>query len=154
MLTNQDERKKQLQISQSSLLDNVNGIAINKQVSIYSQLLGDAIIKKDRSDERCEDNDKTTKNGMDETQTQMLGTRDTALEIRGGTTSKLGKFEKSKKQKIEIYRTIDREYFTNERPTNTMEFIDKKTMKEMINSGVPYTSTSQHEVFERRIILN
>ena len=72
---------------------------------------------------------------------------------RPGNDSKLDKNAKNKKEKLAIYRKIDEKYSTNERPKNPAEFIDKKTMKETINPGIPYLSTSQNAVFERRIIL-
>ena len=44
--------------------------------------------------------------------------------------------------------------FAEKMPTNAQEFIDNQTQKVMINSGVPYRSTSYNEVFERRFRTN
>ena len=35
-----------------------------------------------------------------------------------------------------------------------MLFIDNEKQKVIINPGVPYVSTSQNEIFERRILMN
>ena len=58
-----------------------------------------------------------------------------------------------KKEKIQIYRALDKEYWASGIPSNPGDFIDKKTQKETINPGIPYVSTSQNAVFERRIRL-
>jgi len=59
----------------------------------------------------------------------------------------------NKKLKVELYNKIDREWFKSDKPTNPNEFIDLTKQKVIINPGVPYVSTSQNEVFERRIML-
>mmetsp|Transcript_27219 Transcript_27219/g.33860 ORF Transcript_27219/g.33860 Transcript_27219/m.33860 type:complete len:103 (+) Transcript_27219:28-336(+) len=61
---------------------------------------------------------------------------------------------KNRKEKLGIYNEIDREWFNPEKPTNPMLFIDNDKQKVVINPGVPYVSTSQNEIFERRILLN
>jgi hypothetical protein len=35
-----------------------------------------------------------------------------------------------------------------------MDYIDNNKQKVLINPGVPYVSTSQNEIFERRIMKN
>ena len=60
------------------------------------------------------------------------------------------KTEKRRKATRQIYEAIDMDYFKQNKPKNPLEFIDKKTQKVMLNPGVPYISTSQNEVFERR----
>ena len=59
-----------------------------------------------------------------------------------------------KEKKLDIYKDIaEGKYFTTDRPRNASEFI-QKNQKIMINPGIPYVSTSQTEVFERRNLLN
>ena len=60
----------------------------------------------------------------------------------------------NRKEKLQIYNEIDREWFNPDKPTNPMLFIDNEKQKVIINPGVPYISTSQNEIFERRIQLN
>ena len=74
---------------------------------------------------------------MDET--QMMNTRTSGFGDRRGE-SKLSTQAKNKKEKLLIYRDVEANYF--KRPSNTADFIDKKTMKEKINEGIPYLSTS------------
>lgn len=63
-----------------------------------------------------------------------------------------GKKERlKKKEQMEIYNQIDRQYFLDEPPTNPLEFINKNVLKVVINPGVPYVSTSVNEIFENRI---
>lgn len=71
-----------------------------------------------------------------------------------GTLSVLSKHTRAKKEKIQIYHEIDRDFFNTEKPTNPLDFINTTNQKVMINPGVPYVSTSQNEIFERRILLN
>ena len=66
----------------------------------------------------------------------------------------VSKQTKNKKEKLEIYHDIDRAYFSSDKPQNPMAFIDKDRQKVMINPGVSYKSTSEKEIFERRLILH
>ena len=61
---------------------------------------------------------------------------------------------RKKTNQIKLYGEIDRNFFSTEKPTNPMEYIDNDKQKVHINPGVPYVSTSQNEIFERRILLN
>ena len=60
--------------------------------------------------------------------------------------------DRNKREKLKIYSEIDKIFFTNERPSNPLDFINKDTQKVMINPGIPYVSTSHYEIFERRNI--
>lgn len=44
--------------------------------------------------------------------------------------------------------------FIGKKSTNPQEFINTRTQKVTINPGVPYKSTSQNEIFERRFVSN
>ena len=59
---------------------------------------------------------------------------------------------RDKKEKIRIYHDLG-EDFKNNKPENPLTYIDTIKQKVMINPGVPYVSTSQNEIFERRNIL-
>jgi len=51
---------------------------------------------------------------------------------------------------MKVYEEIDRNWFQLDKPTNPLDYIDKKRHKVIINPGVPYVSTSQNEIFEKR----
>ena len=53
---------------------------------------------------------------------------------------------------MKIYHDLG-EYFNNAKPVNPLSYIDTIKQKVMINPGVPYVSTSQNEIFERRNII-
>lgn len=44
--------------------------------------------------------------------------------------------------------------FTSNMPTNPVDFMNNAKQKSIINPGVPYVSTSQHEIFEIRNLRN
>lgn len=69
-------------------------------------------------------------------------------------SSGLQQVMKNRKEKLEIYKEIDREYFNPDKATNPMQFIDNNQQKIMINPNIPYVSTSQNEIFERRMLKN
>lgn len=62
------------------------------------------------------------------------------------------KEKKEKKAKLKIYNELS-DYFNGRTPTNPLSYIDNFKQKVMINPGVPYISTSQNEIFERRNFL-
>ena len=87
--------------------------------------------------------------------TKQLGNTMTSIgEARNTINSALSKNTKKKKEKLRVYDEIDRDYFKKTKPSNPLEFIDTDKLKVMINPGVPYISTSQNEIFERRIKEN
>ena len=93
---------------------------------------------------------------MSNIQTNMMGNTGT-LNSNGEMktiNSVVSKMTKNKKEKIEVYHDIDRAYFSSDKPVNPLAFIDKDKQKVMINPGVSYASTSEKEIFERRLILH
>lgn len=62
------------------------------------------------------------------------------------------KTDKEKKEKLKIYNDVG-DQFNNVKPVNPFTDIDNNKQKVMINPGVPYVSTSQNEIFERRNFL-
>ena len=83
----------------------------------------------------------------------LTGTMLSAADPRATVQSKLtDKVNPAKNEKRQIYQDIG-EYFSGTKPINPLSYIDGNKQKVMINPGVPYISTSQNEIFQRREFL-
>ena len=72
---------------------------------------------------------------------------------KGDEPERKTKHSEKKKWRM-MLQDIDASVQKGPAPTNPLDFIDVDTQKVAINPGVPYKSTSQNEVFERRFERN
>lgn len=157
MLTSEFKDKNKNNESASTFLGNPS---MKQQMDCWSGLRlnggeRESVIKTKQMSSLPADNSKNQRPGQDQSRTQGNATIMTNNDPAKATlNSAMSKNTKNKKQKISIYNEIDRDFFNIDKPTDPLQFIDNTKQKVMINPGVPYVSTSQNEIFERRILLN
>ena len=74
--------------------------------------------------------------------------------MKDAETASQKEVRENREQKKRIYNEIDRVVFNSNLPTNPVEFMNNAKQKSIINPGMPYVSTSQHEIFEIRNMIN
>lgn len=62
--------------------------------------------------------------------------------------------ESKRKDFLKKISNTEDTFLSMQRPTNPYEFIDVKTQKIEINSGMPYQGASTDEIFELRTLMN
>lgn len=160
MLTVDFKSKDPMNESQTSTFVGMNA-SMRQQMDVLSNLQPTADKPRGRSKDmmyRTMHSDDKMKNGsmVDQNRTAMNTTFQSNAPGNGGAMSVMSKTRTVHKrmEKRQLYQVIDTSFFSKDRPSNPLEFIDKRTQKVTINPGIPYVSSSQTDIFEIRNALN
>jgi len=141
MLTSDFKDKTGMNDSQSTFLG--NNPSFKQQIDLFSNLMNDdgktSMKKQNMFSTLTFDKDKEQ---AKKENAHLHGTISTMDGKNAGVLSILSKHNRNKKEKIQVYNEIDRDFFAKEKPANPLDFINTDNQKVMINPGMPYVSTS------------